>query len=228
ISKSVVWGILARVNLKMAGHPLRDESRYAEATKWAEKVITEGGGHVLNTDYRDIFIKMCKGEYDTKETLWEVEFNRYNDSQQEEGSVGSINGIGASAEPWGYSYGAKHATQYYFEMFENYTVTINGIGVTYSPDMRRDWTISSYYYQGELKNNYNTSQIYNRMDAKWRREYEPVEPKFNGTTTINFPLLRFSDVLLMYAEADNEINGPTETAIEYVNRVRRRAYGKSL
>ncbi len=228
ISKSVVWGILARVNLKMAGHPLRDESRYAEAKKWAEKVITEGGGHVLNTDYRDIFIKMCKGEYDTKETLWEVEFNRYNDSQQEEGSVGSINGIGASAEPWGYSYGAKHATQYYFEMFENYTVTINGIGVTYSPDMRRDWTISSYYYQGELKNNYNTSQIYNRMDAKWRREYEPVEPKFNGTTTINFPLLRFSDVLLMYAEADNEINGPTETAIEYVNRVRRRAYGKSL
>lgn len=232
ISKSVVWGILARVNLKMAGAPLRDHSRYAEAKKWAEKVINDGG-HSLNVDYRDVFIKMCKGEYDTKETLWEVEFNRFNGTQNEEGSVGAINGIAASATPFGYSYGAKHATQHYFEMFENYSKTINGVVQTYSPDMRRDWSISPYYYSGELKTNYNASQIYNRMDAKWRREYEPTEPKFNGTTTINFPLLRFSDVLLMYAEAENEMNpgaasDPNSLAVEYVNKVRRRAYGKSL
>ena len=227
ISKSVVWGILARVNLKMAGAPLRDKTRYAEAKKWADMVIKDGS-HSLNIDYRDIFIRMSKGTYDTRETLWEVEFNRYNGTQNEEGSVGSINGIGAGAEPWGYSYGAKHTTQYYFELFENYTQTVNGVNETYSPDMRRDWSISSYYYSGDSKLNYNASQIYNRMDAKWRREYEPTEPKFNGTTTINFPLLRFSDVLLMYAEADNEINGPQPEAINYVNLVRKRAYGKSL
>lgn len=227
ISKSAVWGVLARVNLKMAGYPLQDKSRYAEARKWAAKVI-ESGSHGLNIDYRDVFIKMCKGEYDTRESIWEVEFNRFNDGQMEEGSVGSINGIAAAAEPWGFSYGAKHATQYYFDMFENYPQTVNGVAHTYSPDMRRDWTISSYFYQVELKNNYNASQIYNRMDAKWRREHEPADPKFVGTTTINFPLLRYADVLLMYAEADNEINGPTSTATEYINLIRRRAYGKSL
>ncbi|WP_164126373.1 RagB/SusD family nutrient uptake outer membrane protein [Sphingobacterium luzhongxinii] len=227
VTKSVVWGVLARVNLKMAGHPLQDKSRYIEAKKWAEKVIMSGS-HNLNIDYREVFIKMCKGEYDTKESIWEVEFNRYNDGQMEEGSLGSINGIAAAAEPWGFSYGAKHPTQYYFEMFENYTKTVNGVGQTYSPDMRRDWSMSSYYYQGALKNNYNATQIYNRMDAKWRREFEPTQPKFNGTTTINFPLLRYSDVLLMFAEADNEINGPTDQSIAYVNLVRRRAYGKSL
>lgn len=227
VSKSAIWGILARVNLKMAGYPLQDKSRYAEARKWAEKAIAEGG-HTLNLDYREVFIKMCKGEYDTRESIWEVEFNRYNDGQMEEGSVGSINGIAAAAQPWGYSYGAKHATQYYFEMFENYAKTVNGVNQSYSPDMRRDWTISSYYYQVDLKNNYHAGQIYNRMDAKWRREYEPTQPKFNGTTTINFPLLRYSDILLMYAEADNEMNGPNSVAIDYVNTVRKRAYGKSL
>jgi hypothetical protein len=44
----------------------------------------------------------------------------------------------------------------------------------------------------------------------------------------NYPLLRYSDVLLTLAEADNELNGPTAENIEYVNQVRRRAYGVSF
>jgi starch-binding outer membrane protein, SusD/RagB family len=227
VTKEVVWGILARVNLKMAGAPLRDKSRYAEAKKWAEKVIT-GGKNSLNTDYRQVFINMCKGSYDLKESMWEVEFKRYNGTQYEEGALGSINGISAGPKPWGYSYGAKHTTKYYFDLFENTSQTINGVAHILSPDMRRDWSISPYYYSDNLKATYNATQIYNRMDAKWRREYESTEPKFNNSTTINFPLLRYADVLLMYAEADNEINGPQAVAIEYVNQVRRRAYGKLL
>mgnify|MGYP000228874439 FL=1 len=35
--------------------------------------------------------------------------------------------------------------------------------------------------------------------------------------------MRFSDVLLMFAEADNEINGPTQEGINAINRVRKRA-----
>jgi hypothetical protein len=39
---------------------------------------------------------------------------------------------------------------------------------------------------------------------------------------LNWPVIRLADVLLMYAEADNEINGPQEYAINLVNRVRHR------
>jgi starch-binding outer membrane protein, SusD/RagB family len=43
---------------------------------------------------------------------------------------------------------------------------------------------------------------------------------------INFPVLRFADVLLMYAEAINEANGgPNAVAYDALNRVRRRAFG---
>lgn len=227
VTQPVVWGVLARVNLKMAGAPLRDASRYPEVVKWAGKVI-DSKFHVLNPDYRDVFIRMCNGTYDIKETIWEVEFNRYNESQAEEGSVGVINGISANAEPYGYSYGAKHTTDYYFRQFKADLLTVNGVQISHSPDMRRDWTIGTYYYDAtsRAKINYGVSSVYNRFDAKWRREYEKVETRFNGSSTINFPLLRYSDVLLMYAEADNEINGPRQEAIEYVNLVRRRAYGK--
>ena len=39
---------------------------------------------------------------------------------------------------------------------------------------------------------------------------------------INLRLMRYSDVLLRAAECENEISGPTQTAIDYINIVRRR------
>lgn len=60
--------------------------------------------------------------------------------------------------------------------------------------------------------------------AKFRREYEPTAKKNKNNTLINFPLLRYSDVLLMLAEAENEVNGqPSDKAYEYINKVRTRA-----
>ena len=70
--------------------------------------------------------------------------------------------------------------------------------------------------------------VYDRCVGKWRREYEinlpPVREK--NYTSCNFPIIRYADVLLMFAEADLMINGtPSPTALEYYNQVRRRAYG---
>ncbi len=39
---------------------------------------------------------------------------------------------------------------------------------------------------------------------------------------MNWPVMRLADVFLMYAEADNEVNGPQSYAIDLVNRVRAR------
>lgn len=62
-----------------------------------------------------------------------------------------------------------------------------------------------------------------RCSAKFRREHELVTPKQKNYTPENFPILRYSDVLLMLAEAENEVNGPTTLAYECINLVRRRA-----
>lgn len=67
----------------------------------------------------------------------------------------------------------------------------------------------------------DTSNFFRPM-AKYRREYEVVLPKDKNATPINFPVLRYSDVLLMIAEAENEVNGP-DNALQYINQVRFRA-----
>ena len=40
---------------------------------------------------------------------------------------------------------------------------------------------------------------------------------------INLRLMRYSDVLLRAAECENEVNGPTQQAIDWINEVRNRA-----
>lgn len=61
-----------------------------------------------------------------------------------------------------------------------------------------------------------------RACAKFRREYE-ADKKDKNNTAINFPILRYSDVLLMLSEAENELNGATKTAYDALNEVRKRA-----
>jgi hypothetical protein len=39
----------------------------------------------------------------------------------------------------------------------------------------------------------------------------------------NFPIIRYAEVLLIFAEADNEITGPSENAYAAINKVRQRA-----
>ena len=62
-----------------------------------------------------------------------------------------------------------------------------------------------------------------RAIGKFYREYETVKPKSKRYTPINFPVLRYSDVLLMLAEAENELGGPTKLAYDCINEVRERA-----
>lgn len=206
ITKSTAWGILARVNLKWAGEPIKNTSKFEEAKKWALKVMDPANGHQLNNDYTQIFINHAQDKYDIKECIWEVEFNKLaTGGQEEEGAIGSITGIPNSDKAFGYSYGALHVQEKYYSSFE-------------SGDLRRDWTINPFYYGtvggvANSKINYTAAQIYNRCNAKWRREYETATPKNVNTTPINFPLLRYADVLLMFAEADNEVSGgPTAEA----------------
>lgn len=65
-----------------------------------------------------------------------------------------------------------------------------------------------------------------RNAGKWRREtvYEKQMSTKSLYTTINFPILRYADVLLMYAEAINEYAGaPDDQAKDAIREIRKRA-----
>ena len=51
------------------------------------------------------------------------------------------------------------------------------------------------------------------------------DAKFPTRCSINLVHIRYADVLLMFAEAENEINGPTNDAYSSINQIRARARG---
>jgi len=214
VSKTAVQGILARVNLYMAGYPVQDVSKYADALSWAKKVVSGvDGAHSLNPDYKQIFINYAQDKYDINESIWEVEFwgNRIGNAYQESGRVGNTNGILCGDMNEGYSYGFIGATPKLFNLYE-------------ATDSRRDWAIAPYKYvaQTSEKLNWKPEEIFQRNMGKFRREYELIEKQKNFTPQ-NFPILRYADVLLMLAEAENEVNGPSDLAHDMINQVRTRA-----
>lgn len=225
VSQSAVYGILARVCLYMAGEPVREPGMYAKAKEYAAKVI-DIDYHQLNPSYEQIFINYMQDKYDVKESIFEVEFWGTNIGTYTNvaGMVGRNNGIGFSNDDIasiGVSIGTIRATPYFYSLF--------GEG-----DVRRDWTISPYTYESATGVKvYQTSNFWIRYCGKFRREYELSAPKSVSYTPTNFPVLRYADVLLMYAEgvaADPENSDAAELdkAYEYLNMVRRRGYAKDV
>ena len=224
ISKTGIQGILSRVCLHAAGR-LKDNSYLPTAVTWGKKVVASNE-HRLNPDYKQIFINESQDINDNRECIWEVEFTRdvtgmYNEFER----FGSTIGIENQDVSTGFTQGTYNATGTLYQSFAN-------------GDLRRDWIIANYNYGGNPKSALNgkvymepltTASQWRRPLAKWRREYQnPGNIGIKNFGPTNFPLLRYSDVLLTLAEADNEVNGPTAENIEWVNQVRRRGYGVTL
>ncbi|RXK86968.1 RagB/SusD family nutrient uptake outer membrane protein [Filimonas effusa] len=220
VSKTAVQAMLARVFLKMAGQPLNDVAKYNDALEYANKVIASGK-HSLNPDYKQIFINHSQNINESKECIWEVGMygNKIGNIDQA-GWVGVENGIECPSEAIGYSGGAMRTTAKLFNLFGT------------KDTLRRNWCIAPYKYVASgstaVKSYFTDAQIYDRNPGKWRREYEN-EAKARSYNSTNFPLIRYSDVLLMKAEAENEVKGmPTAEAYNAINMVRRRAFGKDV
>ena len=65
-------------------------------------------------------------------------------------------------------------------------------------------------------------------DSKYRKSWTNITGP-SQTLAVDWPLLRLSDVMLMFAEADNELHGgPSQEAINAVRAVRSRAYAGNL
>lgn len=242
VYKTVVQGMLARVCLHMAGYPLNDQTKYAEALEWAKKVKSSNQ-HSLNmyidpkyinfdprftntSPYSQIFINHAQDLYDVKESMWEVEFkgNRA-DGFNENGRIG--NNIGIVFQPGagtalekdsGFCWGLVKATGVLYNLYGT------------RDTLRRDWAIGNHSINNTtgVKTLLASNNRHGRYPGKWRRSFELVTPKNKNYTPINFPLLRYADVLLMLAEAENQVNGPTAEAYEALNMVRRRGFNVSL
>jgi hypothetical protein len=143
----------------------------------------------------------------------------------------------------GYSYKFIYASLKLFRLYEAEGDTARGnwniadYEYTYASTTNKEVTGRKYYYgkkpAGLTITGYTITEDTKaasdanktRCAAKYRREYEAVTPKNKNWTPINFPILRYSDILLMIAEADNELSTtPGTLAYECLDAVRTRAH----
>lgn len=236
ISKNTAQGIMARVCLSMAGFPLNDVSKYKDALHWTSEIIKQNENR-LHESYADLFALQAREEYFVPENMWEVEFKgNVSDNYREQAFNGIRNGVPAQGGAFpGYGYGFMKPTGLLYKKYP-----LDPVSVALDPtsrltnDTRRDRNIAPYTWVGgngtptalSTKSYLLANQTYERWPAKWRREEETTLPRFKNGNGVNFPLLRYADVLLMFAEAENHENGPTVAAYNAINLVKRRAFGK--
>lgn len=230
VTRTTVQGILARVYLKMAGRPLmQGRPAYDSANAYALKVINSGI-HSLNPSYRQIFINHSQDLYDFRESMWEIEFAGNNTPQ---GAVppGSrfacqlaMRYSGTDPNPAiVYGYGSYVPSGVLYNMYAMYP----------SDTLRRNWNLPEYTYNTSTSPRTTTAiatgtLTFERDCGKWKRDFETYIPKQRDWGPTNFPVLRYADVLLMAAESENEMNGPTSVALGYLNQVRARALASPI
>ena len=203
-TKYAAKSYLAKVYLQMSGEPLKDATAASKAAVYAKEVI-DSNLYKLEDNYADIF-KLDHEHGD--EYIFSAE---YIATGNEGGEVGTWDGPPGA---WTHTitYSICRAMP---ELYNSYTVG----------DKRRDYNVVDYVVIDAAGTTRPTNDGF-YYAFKWRHDPNPATRGYatEWQSPFNFPLTRFADVLLIYAEAQCRADGsPSPDAYEAINRVRRRA-----
>jgi starch-binding outer membrane protein, SusD/RagB family len=224
ITKGAVKGLRARIALFRGGYSLRSNSTmqrsadyltFYQVAKDECNDIISSGQHALNPGFKALW-KDQVGAHAVTDPQGELMFqaSAIGSTGAEDTKLGYYNGPTVNA------LGNKsiNILPTYFYLFD-------------SADLRRDVTCAPYNViaDGITKTGQAITAI---CDGKYRRDWitSPVIAPTNAVQYfgLKWQILRYADALLMFAEAENEINGPTAAAYNAINQVRRRGYGKPI
>jgi len=185
----------------------RTSAEYYQLVKdYAQKLIDLKGREL--TDYAKVFYNQNKWIKPVNDDiLYEVAFGNTNSG----GDVGWCVGVPVTGGAYGTTTIQVGFTPTYYFMFN-------------PKDKRRDVTITRVSFTSETEQ--NALGVTSLAVGKWNRLLLNTAPGASSSkgTGINWPLMRYSDVLLMLAEAENELNGPTPLAKNMLKKVRARAF----
>lgn len=224
ITKSAVKGLRARIALARGGYALRRDTRqmerranykdYYEIARQETLDIIQSGRHSLNPSFEQVFKDLHTGNSGgaTNEMIFEI--GAFGGNSKTDSKLGYSNGLRIDkSSKYGQANGQLEVVPTYFYEFDSIA------------DVRRDVTIA--FFQVDKSDNKELTRLTLMRDGKFRKYWTSID----GTAQnlgINWPVIRYADVLLMFAEAENELNGPTAQAIDAYEQVRKRAYAGNL
>lgn len=222
VTKGTAKALRAKMALFCGGYSLRSNAQmerradylnyYQIAKLECEELMARRDQHTLNPTYEDVWKKVTSFVYDPQgEIIFEVGAGGGNGNS--DSRMGNYDGPNLSnASRYGAGGGGIVVLPNYFYAFD-------------SVDTRRDITIT--HYQVTSATNIKGQRRLGELNTgKYRRDWRvPLLPGTVLNVGYNWSMIRFSDVLLMYAEAVNEINNnPTPEAIAAFEEVRKRAF----
>ncbi len=222
---------------------LMQRHKYSEALAVLKDIIGKKyGSYKLMANYGDNFREGPQYE-NNDESLFEVQFLD-KDAQGTDDEWTPVNtspnatqgsAIESNFAPGRYGGWADiSASPWLYQLFKQERTTAGKL------DPRLYWTIGTYEadWEGFEYGNMGYRQAMTATDTVVTNNSNGGLPiaKFTNLRTglydkvvtglhdgINLRMMRYADVLLRAAECENEINGPTQQAIDWINEVRRRA-----
>lgn len=242
INRNSACGLLARICLHAAGWSLRwdletnaesslhmalrdDQSRirelYTIADNALQSVIAKGENQLIQSDnkmsgFQRLFYNFCQRNFGevAPEMMWSIARLGPN--------VGNTTLGVYIGQPGGSQfavYGQRRALQAKLPTYY----------LSFDPaDTRRDVTCCNYTVRSlgvtTEAEAANAGTTYSSVcSGKYRIQWQ-IEPNAAAKRNVNIPMVRYADVLLMYAETQNYLhNGPTEAARSALKQVRDRA-----
>lgn len=228
VTKEACWAMISRMALQAGGYSLRPGSSpssygtmarpdnhtkfYETARAYADSVI-QSKTHSLTKSYAQVFLDECNFIVSNNDDpIFEIPFAKANSGQwgyYQGPQAQSTEGI--TSHIYGEANGGARSEAFYRYTFDE-------------KDLRRDYVTGLWYYASTGLPTMRAD--YTIHNNKWSKLWNAngLGNNTKGSTGINFAYLRYADVLLMFAEAENELNGPTEDAKAALKTVRERAF----
>ncbi len=236
MNREFALGFIVKLAMFRAGYSMQANGTMARSTETGEQYTvnyTDENGNQATASTADDYYKVAKA-YAMKliklndrslnpnfKEIFDNEINNCNPSSSDVlfemgfvpnsgGDIGWCHGLSVVA-------GTKGAGTTYTNLTPSYACSFN------PQDQRLPVTCLNYRWLTDNKQ--AAVDALSVQPAKWCRMDLNTTSVANKGTGINWPVLRYTDVLLLLAEADNEINnGPTALAKQMLTRVRERAF----
>lgn len=201
VSKGAIKSLMAKVYLTMAGYPLQKGAEYYQlAAQKAEEVINSNQFKLFDS-YDDLHNPAKKN---IEENIFMIQYKTQIIPSNWQVSIIPYNkNISQYSDETGGIYAtAEFARSYDPSDLRGKEKQFFYTKYTLEADRSKEIDLGGYFIYKHLDNVAQTS---------------------TANSDLNWPILRYADVLLIYAEAENEVNGPSTKVYAAANSTRKRA-----
>lgn len=235
------WGLLAKVHMNLAGVQVGNAGAYVDAIAACNQVrsMAANGFPALEVEYMDIFSQESQDA--SNEMLFSIQATQ---APNEGPELPRFYTPANTSFSGGGGIGAISMREDFYDTFEN-----NDKRVEFGTALFDEWsdlnglswhnfrtlppTVIGIQNEGVFDNGFgrlgdNTYLLQDGSEVKgtpriFIKKYIDENSQVKDENGSNPIILRYADVLLILAEAENEINGPTADAYDAINMVRQRA-----